>query len=302
MKKSRFIFLGIIILCGIHFAQSQDLLDILDEELKDTLRYTQATFKTTRLGVGHSVETRKKGVLQFTLGTRYWNIPSNSENRKSFVADRFSGSFGLEYATSDRFTMGSSITSFDGIINAYGKYRLLRQAEGTGITPIGITLVQSGLMLTRGVSGVILPESFSDRFIYTSQAIIAHKFNRDFSAQIAPTYIHSKSLQFYDTNNFFALGIGGRYRLGNHVSLFSEYYYLANNTGLVQRFNPFFLGVNWEIGYINFQLSMSNVKNFDETAAILYSPNNFNFNDGGLHFGVNVNYVLHFNKKRENNK
>jgi len=300
MKKNRFIFIIISILYGINLAQGQDLLDILDEELKDTVRYTQATFKTTRLGVGHSLETRKKGVLQFTLGTRYWNIPSNTDNRNSFVADRFSGSFGLEYAISDRFTLGSSVASFDGIGNAYGKYRILRQKEGTGKTPIGITLVQSGLMLSRSVFGIVLPENSSDRFVYTSQAIIAHKFNRDFSAQIVPTYIHSKSQQFYDTNNFFALGLGARYKLGGHVSLFSEFYYLTNSVdNTTSRYNPFFLGVNWEIGYVNFQLSLSNVKNFDETAAILFTPTNFNFNDGRLHFGVNVNYVIHTRKKKK---
>jgi len=138
-------------------------------------------------------------------------------------------------------------------------------------------LVQSGLMISRSVFGIVLPENSSDRFVYTSQAIIAHKFN-----------------------NFFALGLGARYKLGGHVSLFSEFYYLTNSVdNTTSRYNPFFLGVNWEIGYVNFQLSLSNVKNFDETAAILFTPTNFNFNDGRLHFGVNVNYVIHTRKKKK---
>ncbi|MGB3149518.1 MAG: DUF5777 family beta-barrel protein, partial [Maribacter sp.] len=105
MKKNRIIFLLISVLGGFYFANGQDLLQILDEEREDTLQYTQATFKANRITYGQSVETRKKGKLEFLLGTRYWNIPNN-ENRKSFVADRFSGRLGLQYAFTDRFTAG----------------------------------------------------------------------------------------------------------------------------------------------------------------------------------------------------
>jgi len=300
MRKINYFLLFACFVFNMQILKAQDLLDILDQELKDTTQLTRATFKTTRLGFGQNIETRKKGVLQFTLGTRYWNIPMTTP-RNSFVADRFSASFGIEYSITDRFTIGSSITSFDGLVNLYGKYRLVQQSEGTKSTPIGLTIVQSSTLLTRDVSPLQLPQNLVDRFVFTSQAILARKFNRNLSLQIVPTYIHSNTIQTYDTKNQFALGFGGRYRLSNHTSLFSEYYNVFGREEGVQGYNTFFLGVNWEIGYVIFQLSLSNAKSFDDAGAILYSPNNFNFNDGGLHFGVNVVYSLHPKKQSRRN-
>lgn len=299
MKKNRIIFLLISVLGGFYFANGQDLLQILDEEREDTLQYTQATFKANQIIYGQSVETRKKGTLEFLLGTRYWNIPNN-ENRKSFVADRFSGRLGLQYAFTDRFTAGFGVTSFDGVVNAFGKYRLVRQRDDNNKSPIGITLFQGTSMLTRDFSGVLLPQEYSDRFSFVSQVIFARKFDRNLSLQVAPMYIHTNAPQLaFTDNDFFVLGLGGRYKLSNHVSLVTEYHYVAGREEGVQGFNPFAIGINWEVSDVILQFSLTNTKSFDETAIILYTPNNFNFNDGGLHFGVNATYVLHLNKKKK---
>ena len=55
---------------------AQNLLDQLDQEFPDKPVYEIATFKTTRIGLGHSIETRKKGALEISLYNRYWNIPN----------------------------------------------------------------------------------------------------------------------------------------------------------------------------------------------------------------------------------
>ena len=43
----------------------------------DTTFYTIATFQATRIQLSHSVETRKKNVLEISVMTRYWNILQN---------------------------------------------------------------------------------------------------------------------------------------------------------------------------------------------------------------------------------
>lgn len=291
------IYYFIVLLCVTYMSYAQTDLQTLLNEVKtpDSLLFTQATFKTVKLGVGHTVETRKKGALQITLGTRYWNVPTEGK-RNSFLVDRFSANFGVDYAFTDRLTFGSSVTSFDGVLNGYGKYRLLRQKDDDK-TPLGITLVQNISSLTRDFSGVILPEKNSDKFMFVSQVILARKINRNFSLQFVPTYIHTNSLQLnYDTNDFLALGFGGRYKIGPHVSIISEYNYLQGREQGLQGYNPFFLGVNWEVGDIVVQFHASNAKSFEEAATILYTPNNFNFEDGGFHFGVNVTHIIHFKK------
>ncbi len=274
----------------------QELLDILEKESPKMPIYTQAIFKTNRVVLTQSVETRKKGTLEFILGTRYWNIPNN-DNSQSFAADKFSGHFGMQYAVSDRFTFGAGITSYDGILNGFAKYRLVRQRQDKNV-PIGITLVQGGSYFSRDFLRYSLPLNSSERLSYVTQAIIARKFDRNFSFQVSPTYIHSGSGQpVSNQKDLFLMGFGARYKLGNHVSLASEYGYLFGRNEGEEGFNLFSLGVNWEVGDLIMQFSMSNAKSFDDISSYLFNPNNFHFRPGGLHIGVNATYVLHLKKR-----
>lgn len=299
LMKTKQLFLfttGIILFC-VSSTAAQDLMGILEKETPQMPLYTQATFKTNRVVLSQSVETRKKGTLEFILGTRYWNIPNN-ENSQSFGADRFSAHYGMQYAFSDRFTFGAGINSADGILNSFAKYRLLRQRQDTNV-PLGITLVQGVSYFSRSSGIFTLPQDSGNRASYISQVIMARKFNQNLSLQLSPTYIRASSGQpIVDENNIFTLGFAGRYKLGNHVSLSSEYSYMLNRDIGEEGYNTFALGVNWEVGDLIMQFSMSNNKSFDDIAIISFSPNNFHFRPGGLHIGVNATYVLHLRKKK----
>ncbi len=300
-KKSK-IVLVLVFFVGLASMKGQDIMDVLDKELSNEKKYfTQATFKANRVLLGQSVETRKKGVMEFTFGTRYWNIPNNM-NGQSFGADRFSAHFGVQYSFSDRFTFGVGATTWDGIFNGFAKYRLVRQTDD-GSTPLGITLVQGASYFTRDFFGFQLPNDSSNRLAWVTQAIFARKFDRNLSLQIAPTYIHlgNENIPLNDTD-YFSLGFGGRYKLSNHVSLVSEYYYLFGREEGPEGFNLFSLGINWEISDLILQFSLTNAKSFDDISNYTLVPNNFNFNAGRLHIGVNATYVLHFNQKKRSIK
>ncbi len=298
MKKNKAIYLLLMLICAIPVTNSQDLIDLLDKEVPDDPQYTLATFKASRITFGQSVETRKARILEINVITKFWNTP-NSQSQ-SFGADRVSARFGLEYAFTDRFTAGVGVATFDGTFNGFGKYRIIRQKEGNKGTPFGITFVQSASYLTRSFNRLVLPENSSERFSFASQLLIARKFTPNFSLQLAPTYVHRRSQQFpEDDNDHFALGIGARYKLGGHVSIASEYYYVANPINGVNTFGPFALGVNWEVSDLILQFTLTNTLSFDEATVISFSPKNFNFNNGNLHIGVSATYVLHFNKKNK---
>ncbi len=288
--KNRLILL-IYYFCTGALCYGQELLTQLDEEL-DTSLVVLATFKTTRISIGHSVETRKKGTSQFEVMTRYWNTPQTQSN--SFVADRMSARFGADYAFTNSFTLGAGISTLDGIADVFGKLRLLQQRSNKG-SWLSITAVQAASYRTKNFNNVMLNGSFSDRYNLTTQLLLARKFTRAFSFQIAPTYIHrSSSAVVTDDRNHFALGFGGRYKLGNHVSLVSEYYWLANEIQSIEAYNPFLLGVNWEMGDLILQFKLTNARNFVEDTFITQTPVNFNFRNANLSFGFHVNYIIHW--------
>ncbi len=279
-----------------NFAWSQDLLQSLENEFPDSTYHGQATFKTTRIGLGHSVETRKAGSLEISANSRFWNIPQRTQG---FLADRMSTRFGLSFAFSDRFTLGTGVTTFDGIFDGYAKYRLLQQVgQGKG-SPVALTLLQNASVRTNPNRTINQSDSFSDKLSFTTQLLVARKFTRNFSLQVSPTFIHrNSSLSDADPTNHFAVGFGGRYRIGGHISVTSEYFYLANPVESIQTFDAFSIGLNWELTDLILQFNLSNAPNIAEDAFITQTRNNFNTRDGNLFFGFNATFVLHLRQNK----
>ncbi|WP_430408264.1 DUF5777 family beta-barrel protein [Kordia sp.] len=274
------------------FVTAQNLLDKLEDEQPTIDNYTMATFKGTRLSIGHSVETRKKNTLEISLMTRYWDIPNS--NGKSFIADKMNARLGLDYGISDRLTIGFGIGvgSPSGIADTYLKYRLLRQTTD-GKNPFSISLLQTASYRTRVFNNVEMRGSFGDKLAFTSQVLIARKFSRKFSFQVSPTFIHRASSRSpLDDHNHFAVGFGTRYKLTNHVSLVSEYYYVANELESRETFGAFVLGANWEVSKLLLQFKMTNNPFFVEDTFITQTAKNFNFNDGNFFFGFHATYYI----------
>ncbi|KGL64154.1 DUF5777 family beta-barrel protein [Polaribacter sp. Hel1_85] len=276
---------------------AQSLLDKLDSEFPDKPVYEIATFKMTRIGLGHSIETRKKGALEISLYNRYWNIPNFGGER--FLADKVSTRYGLEYAFLDNFTVGFGYTNFDKISDGYLKYRLLKQQKGSKKTPISITLLQTISNRKTTNTGLYGKETSTNNNAFTSQVLIARKFNPDLSIQITPTFIYNTATATNDDpNTQFAIGFGGRHKIGGHASVVSEYYYVANPLKSIDTYNAFMVGVNWELSHLLLQFHITNARNYAEDTFITKTTHNFNFKDPNLHFGFNATFVLHTKKKK----
>ncbi len=141
------------------------------------------------------------------------------------------------------------------------------------------------------------------RFSYVSQLLISKKFSSDFSLQLSPTFVHrGVVLSKEDPQDHFAIGIGARYKLGNHLSLVSEYYYNVNKIKSMETYNPFAIGVNWEQGDVMLQFMLTYAVNMVEDAFITGTRNNFNFRNPNLNFGFNATYVIHFKRGLKKNK
>jgi hypothetical protein len=279
---------------------AQDLLDKLNKEFPDKPVYEIATFKTTRIGLGHSIETRKKGALEILLYNRYWNIP-NFEGQR-FLADVVSTRYGLDYSFSDNFTFGLGYTNHDRITDGFAKYKLLKQRADSRKGRVSITLVQGISHRTfETVGGNIYQPvtTSSDNYAFTSQVLVARKINSELSLQITPTFIHRKANSLNDDpNNQFAVGFGGRHKIGGHASIVSEYFYVANPIESEETYNVFMVGVNWELSHLLLQFQVTNARSFVEDTFITQTKNNFNAKDGNFHFGFNATFVLHTKKKK----
>lgn len=279
---------------------AQDLLESLEKEYPDTPQYEIATFKATRIAIGHSIENRKEGVLEIMAMNRYWNIPNYQG--QSFVADKWSARIALEYGISNRLTAGAGWSTLENMYDGFLKYKLLRQRKNAKNSLASVTLFQGASYRNKesraAIYGDLTDTSFSERLAFTSQLLIARKFTPQFSAQISPTFIYrGSSLSDEDPTNHFAVGIGGRYKVGGHVSIVSEYYYVANPVKSLDTYGAFALGVNWELSDLMLQFHMTNAWNMVEDAFILQTPNNFSLQDGNFTFGFTATFALHLKQR-----
>lgn len=295
MKTKNILTGCLLLLASIQNAVAQDdLLEILNKEQKDTVSYVSPAFKLTRVAFGHSTEVRSKGVLELFTATRFWNLPG--DRSQSFAADKMTTRIALEYGISNRLSFGFGGTTFDGLFDGYLKYNLVSQNKEK--LPFNITLFQGASYNSSGFPNPVIADDFSDRLGFTTQVLVSKRLSHKFSFQLAPTFVHkSLGVPAADDHNFFALGFGARYKLGPHLALVSEYYRTFNPINAYDTFDPFAIGVNWEVGDILIQLMLTNTRNMVEDTFITQTRNNFNFKDPNLHFGFNATYVFHLSNK-----
>ncbi|SHH80804.1 hypothetical protein SAMN04488109_5553 [Chryseolinea serpens] len=293
MKKIILLFL--LIPC-VALAQN-DLLGELEKDSKKETEVVYATFKGTRLGNGHTIETKPGGTLEFIFGHRFGAI--NGGSYEMWGLDQAYVRLGLDYGITDRLSASIGRNSTDKTMDGYLKYKLLRQTSGVKNFPISVTALG-------GIAYKLSPKDNSevapgfeniDRLSYTGQLLIARKFSTAFSFQLMPTLVHKNYVtQSIESNDQFAIGFGGRIKLSKSIALTGEYYYNVSRISGSPYYDAMSLGIDIETGGHVFQLLLTNAIGLTERAFITETRDNFW--DGGIHLGFNVTRAFQLKKRQ----
>lgn len=285
-----FLTLAFALLTTTAFAQD-DLMNLLDaDSTRRTNRPTTATFKSTRLVTGHSVETVKAKHLDFLIMHRFDRL--NKGFDEFFGLDFATIRFGLEYGLTDRLTIGVGRTSLEKTADFFLKGRLLRQT--TGGMPLSVTAFGSWAIDTRRpIPGFLEFGESTDRYAYTGQLLIARKFSERLSLQVSPTLVYrNQVLNAFEENALGALGLGGRLKLTKRVSFNAEYYLVSGLGTESQRvnYNPLALGFDIETGGHVFQLHFTNSFGMIEKHFIGQTggTSGGRWQNGDVHWGFNI--------------
>ncbi|MCX2678689.1 DUF5777 family beta-barrel protein [Galbibacter sp. EGI 63066] len=293
MMKNVVTLLFLLVIQTYTFAQ--DLMEILDEETPSQTTYTSATFKGTRIINGHSVENRKKGVLEFLISHRFGKI--NDGIDELFGLDDSNIRFALEYALTNDLTLGVGRSSFEKTYDGFVKYKLLKQSTGEKNFPLSVSLFGSVAKKTLKDYDPEEKPSFNDRLFYTTQVLIARKFSENLSLQVSPTHVHRNSVRIdADPHDIYAIGAGGRYKLSKRMSVNAEYFYTINPLKSVNTKNAVALSLDIETGGHVFQLMVSNAITMIEKAFITETTDDFF--KGDLHFGFNISRAFQIGNKK----
>jgi len=300
----------LIFLLGISLPKiyaQDDLMKMLDDESKKEKKkeYVTATFKTTRLINGHSTENVAPGVLDLRISHRFGMI--NKGAYELFGLDQASMRIGLEYGISNRLMIGVGRSTFQKQYDAFGKFKILRQASGgKGSSPISLSAVSTVMLKTLKWEDPKRQNYYTSRLTYVNQLLISRKFSEGLSLQLMPSFVHYNLVtSVTDPNDIFALGAGGRIKLSKRLSFNVEYFHVlpvslveGENYKLTGTKNSLAVGFDIETGGHVFQLNFTNSTGMTEKTFI--SETTGDFFKGDIHFGFTISRV--FTVKNKNKK
>ncbi|HOZ78711.1 MAG TPA: DUF5777 family beta-barrel protein [Ferruginibacter sp.] len=302
MRYNKIILLLCIFFTGRLFAQepaadTTDLMAQLENEAsdKDATNYTSATFKTTRLVNGHTVENAAKGVLDVKISHRFGTV--NKGAYELFGLDNATMRMGLDYGVSKRMMVGFGRSTFQKTYDAFVKYKLLRQSSGKRKMPVTVSYVGTIALMGMRWADTSRKNYFSSRLSYTHQLIIGSKLSEGISLQLMPTFIHRNLATLADEpNDLYAVGAGGRFKLTKRLSFNAEYYYQIPGYKVEGTTNPLSLGFDIETGGHVFQLHFTNSTGMTERNFI--SGTTGKWEKGDVLFGFNISRVFTIGKNR----
>jgi len=297
MKKLLLIVAAIFLLLSHKmYSQDEDLLNLLDSVSPKETQYTIATFKSTRVIDGQSIERMQKKQLDFRISHRFGRI--NQGISEFFGLDQSSICLSLEYGITNWLMVGLGRTTDEKTVNGFIKLSLFRQKSGENSFPVSISYYANTSIMTKVWDDPARTNYFSSRFAYVNQVLVARKFNEKISLQIAPVWVHKNLVQtVLDNNDVFAVGLGGRYKLTKRISFNTEYYPVIRpiwNYKDPNHSNTLSFGFDLETGGHVFQLFFTNSPGMIEKKFITETSGKWL--KGDVIFGFNISRVFSFKK------
>lgn len=293
MTRLALTFIFFLIPAGI-FAQD-DLMNLLNEDAPKEINFTTATFKSTRIMNGHSIERMPAGQLDIRISHRFGRI--NSGAYEFFGLDQANMHLSAEYGIFNWLMVGIGRGNYEKTFDGFAKFSVLRQSSGAKVMPVSLSVFSSAAIKSLKWSDPTSTNYFSSRMSYVGQLLIARKFNQSFSLQLTPSYVHRNLVATeLDPNDLYAIGAGGRMKLTKRMSLNAEYYYLANPKSYMSQkvYDPLSVGIDLETGGHVFQFIFTNSVAMIEKGFI--GETTGNWLKGDIHFGFNISRVFTLKK------
>jgi hypothetical protein len=270
---------------------SQDLDKMLEDATGSSTQYTTATFKSTRIINGHSIERMQAGQLDVRISHRFGPVNSGSYNL--WGLDQANMHLGMEYGITNWVMVGVGRGTYEKAYDGFLKFSVLRQSKGEKVMPVSVSLFTSAAYSTLKWTGEGTLNAW-DRMSYVGQLLVARKFNERFSLEINPTYIHRNMVATeLDPNDIWSVGAGFRFKITKRMSFNGEYYYVIppkNDYRSVQTYDPLAIGIDIETGGHVFCIMVTNSVAMIEKGFIGETTDQWK--GAGIRLGFNLSRVF----------
>jgi opacity protein-like surface antigen len=292
MIFNRLHFLTISLFCFLTpRLAAQDIDQLLQEAAGNETEYTTATFKSTRIINGHSIERMKAHQLDVRFSHRFGQLNTGAYNL--WGLDQANIHFSFEYGITNWVMVGIGRGTYEKTYDGFLKFSILRQSKGERNMPVSLSYFTSAAINSLKWEGTGTL-NFWDRVSYVHQLLVARKFNERFSFEINPTYIHRNMVDTeLDPNDTWAVGAGMRFKLTKRLSLNAEYYYVIppiHDFRSTTTYNPLSIGVDIETGGHVFTIMLTNSVSMIEKGFI--GETEGSWTNAGIHLGFNISRVF----------
>jgi hypothetical protein len=281
----KYIFLFALLFPSWSFPQDVLLNEINTDSVPDQEVY--AVFKGLKIVNFESTKLISKRQFLFMVSHRFGSIKNGFDS--FFGLDDAVTQLSFIYGISDGINISASRSSFQKIYDASIKYRLIRQKEnGFPFTIVGY----NSFLINTALEEDNLPKlEFKHRLGYTAQILISRKISTNLSLELAPTFFHDNYVAINDQDNSqYALGFGGRYKLGKRWSLNMDYGWHLNRANDSPFKNPFSVGVDLETGGHVFQMHFTNAQAMNTNGFLGQATGDWS--EGDVYFGFNLTRVF----------
>lgn len=199
---------------------------------------------------------------------------------------------GFDYGVTDKLTIGIGRTSVEDNVDLRAKYLIIEQLE-SGKIPVQIA-IKGDVGINTQKNTQFDDFTFQERLNYFASMMIARKFNKQLSLQIAPMVAHFNTVKIEQAgiipeNTHFGLGVGGRYAFDERKAITLEFLPVVGERS-PGTFNHFAIGYEIETGGHVFQMFFMSGKWFTEQH--LLARTNTDFFEGDFRLGFNINRVF----------
>jgi hypothetical protein len=276
-----------------------DLMNLLNQNTPPETNFTTATFKSTRIMNGQSIERMPPGQLDVRISHRFGTVNTGAYN--FFGLDQANIHIGFDYGIFNWLMIGAGRGTYEKTYDGFAKFSVLRQSTGAKNMPVSLSVFTSASVNSLKWSDPTRTNYFSSRMSYAAQVLVARKFSQGFSFQLTPTFVHRNLVGTeVDPNDLYSIGAGGRIKLTKRISINGEYFYLINSNKkyLSQPvYNPLSVGFDIETGGHVFQIIFTNSVAMIEKGFI--GETTGQWRKGDIHIGFNISRVFTLKKSQK---
>lgn len=283
--KIKYFFAFLISFTSINSFSQDDLLDELNNETKNVKQFALPAFKAMQIGNLQSTKIADKGDLYLIVSHRFGSLKDGID--EFFGLDQANTKIQLAYSFWDGVQLSLSRDSFEKTYSGTTKVRFTKQSTKFPLNLVGFASAD----INSEIKKANYPNlKFGDRMSYTMQLLASRRVSKNFSLEIAPTYVRQnlQDLNFTGARNHnqFLMGLGGRLKVSKRMSVNLDYAYNFNKHKNSKYNNPLTLGIDIETGGHVFQLLFSNAKGSNDSAFLTKAQGDWS--KGDISFGFNV--------------